>query len=189
METFIITEPDKVTANIGPDLIVAQGDSVKLTLLTNLNSGGIEEIEWSGYDGLGGAGLVVEFVASTSSTIYAMISDTADCPAIDSMRLTVRIPRIIFIPNIVSPNDDGINDYFTSSGRFNLTNIGYLRIYDRWGNQLFEQNDLTPGNELEGWDGKFRGEPMAPGVYVYVAKLEYEDGYTETAKGEVTIVR
>jgi gliding motility-associated-like protein len=105
------------------------------------------------------------------------------------MRLTVIVPRIIFIPTVFSPNGDGLNDYFTISGRRNLVNIAVLKIYDRWGNQLFEGKDLEPGNESEGWDGMFRGEPMQPGVYVYAAELTYDDGVTEAVTGDITVLR
>ena len=75
------------------------------------------------------------------------------------------------------------------SGRFNLTNINVMRIYDRWGNQLFEEPNLTPGDQGQGWDGTFNDEPMQPGVYVFVADLLYEDGYVETVSGNITLVR
>jgi gliding motility-associated-like protein len=104
------------------------------------------------------------------------------------LRLTVIVPRIIFIPNIFSPNGDGINDQFTISGRFNLIKIASLKIYDRWGNQLFERLDMTPGDLDDGWDGNFKGEPMQPGVYVFVAELDYED-ISETVSGSITLVR
>ncbi|HZV43959.1 MAG TPA: gliding motility-associated C-terminal domain-containing protein, partial [Saprospiraceae bacterium] len=105
------------------------------------------------------------------------------------MRLTVIIPRIIFIPNVFSPNDDGNNDNFTIFGRFNLTMINKLNIYDRWGNQLFGGVGLTPGDEEHGWDGTFNEKPMQPGVYVYTAELLYEDGVTEVVIGNITLVR
>jgi len=188
-QTYIITEPDLVTVDIGPNMTVAGGDSVSLNIATNLTPGAIGTIDWGGYDGLLCPGCpTFDFIATTSATISAMISDTAGCLASDSMRLTVIVPRIIFIPNVFSPNGDGVNDYFTISGRSNLVNIGYLRIYDRWGNQLFEKTNLTPGVDAEGWDGRFKDQPMQPGVYVFVAKLDYED-ISEVVKGEITIVR
>lgn len=47
---------------------------------------------------------------------------------------------------------------------------------------------MTPGVEDEGWDGSFDGEPMQPGVYVFVAELQYED-ITETVTGSITLMR
>ena len=63
-----------------------------------------------------------------------------------------------------------------------------MRIFDRWGNQLFERTDMTPGVEAEGWDGRFDGKFMLPGVYVYVTELDFE-GISEVITGEVTIIR
>jgi gliding motility-associated-like protein len=188
-KVYTITQPDKVTIDVGPNMTVAGGDSVSLKITTNLTNNAIGNIDWGGYDGLFCPGCpVFQFIATTSATVVAMITDTAGCAAADSMRLTVIVPRIIYIPTIFSPNGDGINDYFTISGRRNLVNIGYLRIYDRWGNQLFEKKDLTPGNEQEGWDGHFKNQPVQSGVYVYVDKLDYED-ISETIRGEITVVR
>jgi gliding motility-associated-like protein len=185
-----ITEPEKVTIDIGPNLTVQAQDSVRIDLLTNVPQGAIGTIDWGGYDGIFCPGCPsFQFIATSSATISATISDTAGCTAYDSLRLTVIVPRIIFIPNIFSPNGDGINDNFTISGRFNLTDINFLRIYDRWGNQLFEATGLTPGEQSEGWDGNFNEDPMQPGVYVFVAELQYEDGYAETISGNITLVR
>jgi gliding motility-associated-like protein len=189
-ETYQITEPDLVTINVGPDQTVPVDDTVTLNITTNLTPGAISTIDWSGYEGLVCPGCpTFKFVAVSSSTITAMISDTSGCSAADSMRLTVIVPRIIYIPNVFSPNDDGNNDNFFISGKRNLTHINYLRIYDRWGNLVFENIDLTPGVETEGWDGSFNGEMMLPGVYVYLAELLYEDGFEEIVTGDITIIR
>jgi len=186
-EVFNLTEPIQITVDVGPNKTVAVDDSVIIDLITNIGPNAI--IKWGGFDGIICPECPkLEFIATSSATITAMVTDTAGCTAFDSMRLTVIVPRIIFIPTIFSPNGDGVNDNFTISGRRNLVNIGYLRIFDRWGNLLFEKNDLTPGVEDDGWDGRFNGEPMLPGVYVYIAELQYED-ITETIKGGITIVR
>jgi gliding motility-associated-like protein len=187
---FTITEPDKVTVDVGPNLTVQAQDSVRIDLVTNVPAGAIGTIDWGGYDGVFCPGCPsFQFIATSSATISASVSDTAGCTAFDSLRLTVIVPRIIFIPNIFSPNGDGINDFFTISGRFNLTDITMLRIFDRWGNQLFEKPDLMPGEQSQGWDGTFNDEPMQPGVYVFVAELLYEDGYSESVSGNITLVR
>lgn len=188
-KVFTLTEPQLLTVDVGPNQIVAAEDSVKIDLTTNIAPGAIGDITWTGYDGLDCPGCPsLEFIASTSATFTAFLTDTAGCTASDSMRLTVMVPRIIYVPTIFSPNDDGLNDFFTISGRRNLINIAYLRIYDRWGNVIFDKSDLTPGVEEEGWDGMFDGKPVLPGVYVYVAKLDYED-ISETIKGGITVVR
>ncbi|MEP6794136.1 MAG: gliding motility-associated C-terminal domain-containing protein, partial [Saprospiraceae bacterium] len=188
-KVFNLNEPIQITVDLGSDQIVAGGDSVKIDLITNITPNAINDIEWGGYDGLTCPGCPkLEFIASASGNVTAIVTDTAGCTASDSMHLTVIVPRIIFIPTVFSPNGDGINDYFFISGRSNLVKIGYLRIYDRWGNLLFNKIDGTPGVFTDGWDGTFDGKPLLPGVYVYTAELQYED-LSETIKGGITIIR
>ncbi len=189
VESYQITEPDLVTLDLGPDRTVNVDDSVSIALNTNLTPGGTDAIVWSEYNGAACAGCTkFEFIAVSSATISAMISDTSGCVAEDSMRLRVLVPRIYYIPNVFSPNGDGLNDYFFITGKANLTTIVYLRIFDRWGNQLFESNGTSPGVANEGWDGKFDGKYMLPGVYAYIAEMDFE-GIKETVTGEVTIIR
>lgn len=188
--TFTVTEPARITVNVGRDTTVRNEDMVMLSIVTNLSAQAIASIDWSDYAGQAIPGnLKITFLATQSATMTATVTDTAGCTGADSMRLTVIVPRIIFIPNVFSPNGDGVNDYFTISGRRNLVNINLLQVFDRWGNQLFERKDLTPGNETQGWDGRFRGDPMQPGTYVYVAQLQYEDGVVEALTGDITILR
>ena len=190
VQAFTIIEPPKVTADIGPNFTVNEGDSVTINLITNLNAAGISTIDWIDIGGQNCPGCPrLQFEATQSGTIIATVIDTSDCSATDSMRLTVLVPRFIFIPTVFSPNGDDNNDYFFISGRHNLLKVGYMRIFDRWGNQLFEKTDLTPGSEADGWDGKFNDEYVLPGVYVYSAKLVYEDGFEEEIRGDITVLK
>jgi gliding motility-associated-like protein len=100
------------------------------------------------------------------------------------------IHREIFIPNIFSPNGDGINDqFFISSHPEAIANIPFMRVYDRWGGLVFEGIGRLPNLPLEGWDGKVGGEVLNPGVFAWVAEVEYTDGLRETLFGDVSLVR
>jgi gliding motility-associated-like protein len=191
IEAYEVIEPAQVTINVGPDMTVRAQDSVIISMITNVTQGATGSLSWTNSAGtLNCPGCpTIQFIASTSTTITAMIVDTSGCDASDSMRLTVVVPKIFYIPNVFSPNGDGVNDYFTIYGRFNLVNIGYLRIFDRWGNQVFEKLDMLPNIPDQGWDGKFNNEPMQPGVYAFSARLDYEDGVSEFIHGDITIVR
>ena len=75
--------------------------------------------------------------------------------------------RLVYVPNTFSPNGDNVNDCF--GGYLSPdAEVAYftLRIFDRWGNLLFQTADA------EGcWDGTFRGKPMDPGVYVWYLEM------------------
>jgi len=93
-----------------------------------------------------------------------------------------------FIPNVFSPNGDGVNDVFTvdfNEGADILSVEG--DIFDRWGNHVYysNQNPFT-------WDGNFHGKPMNPAVFVYRFTLVYSNGVsvvTEKLTGDVTLIR
>ncbi len=94
----------------------------------------------------------------------------------------------VYAPNVFSP-DSPFNYGFTLFGNDLLVNINYMRIFSRWGEKMFEAEDLTPGDLSAGWDGTFRGEDVDPGVFVWVAEVVYEDGSSEVLKGDITLIR
>ncbi|HEX5111973.1 MAG TPA: gliding motility-associated C-terminal domain-containing protein, partial [Saprospiraceae bacterium] len=93
-----------------------------------------------------------------------------------------------YIPNIISPNDDNINDVFTIHPGPGLEIIRIEgSIFDRWGNLVFSSSEIPFT-----WNGRFADEEVNPGVYVYALKLKYSiDGRTvsKTLTGDVTIVK
>ena len=88
----------------------------------------------------------------------------------------------IFIPNAFSPNGDGINDELKV--RSAILKTMNLEIYDRWGNKVFESNDINYG-----WNGKFKGQIEPAEVYGYIFSGECLQGEKITSKGNVTLLR
>jgi len=78
-----------------------------------------------------------------------------------------------YVPNVFSPNDDGINDSF-------MQNYD-VQIMDRNGIELFHGNS--------GWEGKYEGKQVAPDTYFYIIRYPDKDGNTHIKKGYVTLVR
>ena len=64
-----------------------------------------------------------------------------------------------------------------------------FRVYDRWGELVFENRDTDVNNRETGWDGSFRGQEMSPAVFVWYAEVEFVDGSVAPFKGEVTLIR
>ena len=67
--------------------------------------------------------------------------------------------------------------------------INALKIFDRWGNAVFESGPFPPNDPIFGWNGKFNGQPMNPAVFVYYVEVEFVDGRRKILKGEVTLVK
>jgi gliding motility-associated-like protein len=96
--------------------------------------------------------------------------------------------NLFYIPNVFSPNGDGINDIFSITFEDpSLVERIDVSIYDRWGNLIHTSRD-----HLFEWDGTFEGEPMMPGVYVFRAEIEFVDPALNPLvilHGDVTLVR
>ena len=86
------------------------------------------------------------------------------------------------IPNAFTPNEDGVNDVWKVAYRslleFSCT------IFDRYGNELFHFNDPT-----QGWDGKYKGKYVKPGVYFYVIEAKGADGTRYRKGGDINLIR
>jgi gliding motility-associated-like protein len=89
------------------------------------------------------------------------------------------------IPNVFSPNNDGINDFFEISvSRPDAINcIENIQIYDRWGNIVFE--DFNPPFR---WDGNYSGAPTKEGTYFYLILFQ-NNGKRSHRSGTVTVIR
>jgi gliding motility-associated-like protein len=121
-------------------------------------------------------------VPHESITYNLTITDTNNCFAENSAIIFIKLPKAFYIPNIFSPNGDGINDilYAYIKGVKKLT----FRLYNRWGEKVFETDD-----PLKGWDGLFKGKESEAAVYVYDVYAIYWDNEVFKEKGSVTLVR
>ncbi len=95
----------------------------------------------------------------------------------------------VFVPNIFTPDGDGLNDYVTVFSNNNVKTVKDLMIFDRWGNKVFHKTDFIPNDEESGWDGSFNGRLADVNVYSYSAIVEDEYGREEQIYGTVTLMR
>lgn len=89
----------------------------------------------------------------------------------------------LMIPNAFTPNNDGQNDIFKIKNITNQRLIDF-KVFNRWGTVVFRTTDPTAG-----WDGTSRGQIQPIGVYGYVIQIGFADGYVETYKGTVTLIK
>lgn len=90
-----------------------------------------------------------------------------------------------YVPNAFTPNNDGFNDLWIPLGDRVDLDAYDLRLFDRWGQQLFASNDFH-----EGWDGTAGGHEVPIGVYLY--RIDVRDAFTQERwilHGHVTVVR
>ena len=122
-----------------------------------------------------------------TTTLYIVtLVNQYGCITSDSVIITVKIicaEDLLFVPNAFTPNGDGLDDIFYVRAR-GIHELNYFRVFDRWGELLFETKDLSTG-----WDGTFKGKKLPPAVYVYDVSVVCSSGEILTKKGNVTLIR
>ena len=131
-------------------------------------------------------------VAPVTDTIYTVqLTDENGCTETVFFEVEVTPNRDVFVPNGFSPNDDGINDFFSMYTGSGAARIVYFRVFDRWGGEIVSFVDAAPDDKQIRWNGRAGnlGEPLDPGVYVWVAEIRFVDGEVEQYGGDVLLVR
>ncbi|MEQ1678584.1 MAG: T9SS type B sorting domain-containing protein, partial [Chitinophagaceae bacterium] len=116
------------------------------------------------------------------------ITSPAGCKVVDTLlvRLPVQSPVInidIFVPKAWSPNGDGHNDQLRPL-TLNIREIRYFRIFNRWGELVFETNVMG-----QGWDGIYKGKPGVMDTYTWTAEAIGTDGKIIRRSGNSVLLR
>lgn len=140
--------------------------------------------QWSPVSGLQAPHQSMTLVAPTESAFYQLqvTSDTIQSENCRSRVFPVSlIPGNCLLPNVVTPNGDGINDVLDFGPYFHAT---HLVIYDRWGKEVFRAHGYQ-----NTWSGtNLAGQALPEGVYFYVLQRNVVDGEARVS-GEVTLLR
>ena len=161
--------------NLGPDTVLCGNDQVLIgvpaepgyTYTWNTGDNTSQILTWAFFN-----------------TGYALTVDNHGCRARDSMHVKVLHFCLIRVPNAFTPNRDGLNDELKVLNA-DMAKSFEFSIYNRAGQRVF-----TTRNPLEGWDGRFKGNPADAGTYVWT--LMYIDpwnGKTVKEKGTSILIR
>jgi len=127
-----------------------------------------------------------------SSQVFVLtVVDTSGCIATAEALVEVSTKSNVFIPNIFTPNDDGINEYFSVFTGAGVAGVQSAKIFDRWGELMHSAENLgiNGSDGIRIWDGEFNNEPMQPGVYVYLVDVLLINGENLLFRGDVTLIR
>lgn len=111
------------------------------------------------------------------------------CDSILILYLEIRQRGQVWLPNVFTPNGDGVNDHFVVFSSAEIKIIDRMRIFDRWGELLFELKDFTPNTERFGWNGRNQNQAMNPGVFIYTVEWTDTEGDKHLEYGDVSLLR
>lgn len=162
-----------VTSTNAPEVSLTQilNSDGSVQLLTSAVPNIIGDLSWTPTESLSCSGCL-EPVANPSETTTYQLAYTYGNDCTDSRQITVnrQIGTIIF-PNILAVNSLSNSSFYVTMPEGITGTVSIMRIYDRWGNMLFEKNNIKPNDPDEGWKGLFNGRQVANGVYIYYVEV------------------
>jgi gliding motility-associated-like protein len=116
-------------------------------------------------------------------TVSVTVTDEYGC--IDTAALAFEVlPTVYGIPNVFTPNNDGLNDVFQVIINGENLEVLSIEVWSRWGQLVHRELN---GND--GWDGSQNGKPAPSDVYIYKISVRQPDGKQVTISGDVTLLR
>ncbi len=185
-----INEPEPLVANAGNDQYIDMTDVTSMNGSYNPPDYNVSQY-WSPVYNMEDSSRFDTDVWPYKTTTYTLTvtQEGTGCTDQDEMTIHVRDIREVWIPNVFSPNGDGFNEGFTAYNVKAATGIERMRIYDRWGELMFEAKDIPIGDDKFGWDGRFKGQYVNSGVYVYVIDVKFIDNSIVPFSGDITVLR
>ena len=191
LQQATITQPDEIIVNLGNDIL--------------LEAGGNAVIEPEIFNGLAPFIYVWQPADSTLSCADCLnpvvsnidfdkrfdfiVTDANGCTGEDFIMIRTRKVKEIFVANAFTPNNDGNNDALFVQGNPFVAKVKTFRVFDRWGEIVFEATDVEPNDATLGWDGTYKGQPMNSNSFVWFAEIEYADGEVRTYQGGTVLIR
>jgi gliding motility-associated-like protein len=115
---------------------------------------------------------------------YWVKTDYQHCTAYDTIQVkTEHCETLLEMPNVFSPNGDGVNDLFMPVKAYNVEKL-HLTIYNRWGQKLFETEHAEYG-----WNGKTGGKECSEGTYYWLLSYTTLTDVNQELHGCLTLLR
>ena len=173
--------------NAGADQTINVGREVRITPTL---SSDVTHFQWAPTIGIVSQENPSITVKPTQSVEYTLrVKNDGGCVAEDKVSVYVLCDNSnIFVPNTFSPNGDGNNDIFypRGSGLFKILNI---KVFNRWGEVVFEKSNFNANDAAGGWDGTYKGKQLPSDVFVYMMQVVCNNNSTLTFKGNITLLR
>lgn len=182
--TRVFTYPK---VDLGPDITVSIGNTLTLnSVVTN----DVVSYRWTPTTDLSCATCPSPSLTSRQDILYRLlVTNNGGCVAEDSIRIIVTCNNSsVFVPNTFSPNGDGMNDIFYPRGK-GIFSIRDLKIFNRWGEPVFEKRDFPPNDPSSGWTGMYKGKMAEVGVYTYYVEIVCNSSQVLKYFGNINLIQ
>ena len=173
--------------DLGPDRDINSGEMI-LIVADTMSVNGIQSIIWDPSQNCQNCNSIT-LSPVADQLVSVRVIDSSGCESFDEMWIRVKTEVVLTIPNIFTPNDDGLNDFFKVYTRNPDQVIDKLLIFNRWGDLVFERSQFAASDPSSHWDGKYKGKLLNPGVFVVRVEWTDSNGNTKALFGDLTLVR
>ena len=191
-DTIQLESMAEISIALPSDTIVTLGDNLEVTyesVPTNIQWSSVEWRHLS--DGVllcdNCNPLIIQPEGEIKIGIYAV--DSFGCAVADTIIIDVSSSVDLSLPNSLFLSDGSENGSFFIEAYPFIREIEFLEIYDNWGNLIFRRHNFAAGDPSLGWDGKFRGQEVNPGVYVYRLGLLLKSGKRIVKNKDITVIK
>jgi gliding motility-associated-like protein len=181
--TFTVNATGAVTASFTPSVI--QGNAPLAVTFTNTSVGatGYEWVFGNGITSTSTLTTIQQTYTAAGTYIVVVVASNGTCNGVATQTIVVEGDPSIVIPNIFTPNGDGINDLFFIA-TIGITDL-HAEIYNRWGTLIYVLNGVSAS-----WDGKnIKNDDLSDGTYYVILKAKDIDGKAYDKEGYVTLIR
>jgi len=109
--------------------------------------------------------------AASEGVYWVTVTDNNGCQATDSVLLH-QCELLVWMPNVFTPNGDGVNDVFLPVYNPDVPLTFQMKIFNKWGEELFSSNSLT-----QGWDGTYKGKLCTEDIYSWIITFSAPENY------------
>lgn len=132
----------------------------------------------------------VEITPLETTTFIFSVGSETNCLRQDTVIIYVIEQGKFYIPNVFTPNGDGINDLIIPHFGNGVEEVLKWVVFDRWGQAVYGRTNFTPGDPSVAWDGtNSKGQTMNPAVFAYQVEFRLISGRVELHNGDITIVK
>lgn len=182
----IVVYPIPVVA-AGPDITMNVGQTITITPTISAD---ITSAVWSPTTSIVNTVFPSVTIKPKETTQYRVdVYNGGGCTSSDLVMVFVLCNGAnVFIPNTFSPNGDAANEVFFPRGT-GLFTIKSARIFNRWGEVVFEKYNMTPNQASAGWDGTYKGQKLGTDVFIYMFEIICENKSVLIYKGDIALIR
>jgi hypothetical protein len=180
---------EELKIQIGADIQLQYGETTQLRAEVNRSLTELISYGWLPEEKVSCTSCMEVWIEGLDDGLFIFkATDQNGCEAEADIRVKIDRNIIITAPNIIAEDISG-NNQFTLYGNEQVKKVNELKVFDRWGNAIWQTTTNCLNQPSLGWDGTINGTRIETGVYTYVAEVEIFSGEKKLVSGDITWVK